>query len=38
MFDAVVVGTLASVIFTIVVGAVIGYRVMKNIDSQSNDE
>ena len=36
--DAVVIATLASVIITIVVGAVIGYNVIKNMDKKSDVE
>jgi ABC-type dipeptide/oligopeptide/nickel transport system permease subunit len=36
--DAVVIGTIASVVITIVVGAVIGYHVIKNMDNKSDDE
>lgn len=38
MFDAVVIGTIASVVITILVGAVIGYRVIKQIGEKSDDE
>ncbi len=37
-FDAVVIGTIASVVITIVVGAVIGYNVIKKMDQKSDDE
>jgi ABC-type dipeptide/oligopeptide/nickel transport system permease subunit len=36
--DAVVIGTLASVVITIVVGAVIGYNVIKKIDNKSDKD
>jgi hypothetical protein len=36
--DAVVIGTIASVVITIVVGAVIGYNVIKNMDKKSDGE
>lgn len=36
--DAVVIGTIASVVITIVVGAIIGYNVIKNMDNKSDDK
>jgi hypothetical protein len=36
--DAVVVGTIASVVITIVIGAVIGYKVLKNMDSDQSED
>ena len=36
--DAVVIGTIASVVITIVVGAVIGYKVIKNMDNNSDEK
>jgi putative Ca2+/H+ antiporter (TMEM165/GDT1 family) len=36
--DAVVIGTIASVVITIVVGAVIGYNVIKKMDKKSDGE
>jgi len=36
--DAVVIGTIASVVITILVGAVIGYNVIKNMDKKSDGE
>lgn len=38
MFDAVVIGTIASVVITIAVGAVIIYKVIKLIGEKSEDE
>jgi hypothetical protein len=35
--DAVVIGTIGSVVFTIVIGAVIGYRIIKQMDNKSDD-
>jgi len=35
--DAVVIGTIASVVITIIVGAVIGYNIIKNMDNKSDD-
>lgn len=36
--DAVVIGTIASVVITIVVGAVIGYNVIKKMDQKSDND
>ena len=36
--DAVVIGTFASVVITVIVGAVIGYNVIKNMDNNSDDK
>ncbi len=36
--DAVVIGTIASVVITIVVGAVIGYQVIKNMDNNADEK
>lgn len=36
-FDAVVVGAIASVVIAIVVFAVIGYKIVKNMDDKSKD-
>lgn len=36
-FDAVVVGAIASVVIAIVVLAVIGYNIVKNMDDKSKD-
>ena len=35
--DAVVIGTIASVVITIIVGAVIGYNIIKKMDNKSDD-
>jgi hypothetical protein len=36
--DAVVIGTIASVVLTIVIGAVIGYKMIKSMDEKSDDQ
>jgi len=35
--DAVVIGSIASVVIAIVVVAVIGYKIVKNMDNESKD-
>jgi len=35
--DAVVIGTIASVVITIIIGGVIGYNIIKSMDDKSED-